>query len=122
MISIQYFVGLLTVMSPTKTKQAAEGLKTLTFSALNGSSSHLCRFEPIRLGSFVRLIESMMVLRPRQGNLRQVFRLFSLMRGFAEYKTNNLKTSLRFPCRGINTIIEYFSHASSFFFISKKTV
>ena len=28
-----------------------------------------------------RLIESMMVLRPRQGNLRLVFRLFSLMRG-----------------------------------------
>ena len=30
----------------------------------------------------VSLIESMMVLRPRQGNLRQVFRLFSLVRGF----------------------------------------
>ena len=27
------------------------------------------------------LIESMMELRPRQGNLRLVFRLFSLMRG-----------------------------------------
>ena len=40
----------------------------------------------------------MMVLRPGQGNLRQVFRLFSL----------------RFPCRGLNTIIDYFSHTSSF--------
>ena len=29
----------------------------------------------------MRLIESMMELRPRQGNLRLVFRLFSLMRG-----------------------------------------
>ena len=28
-----------------------------------------------------RIIESMMELRPRQGNLRLVFRLFSLMRG-----------------------------------------
>ena len=28
-----------------------------------------------------RLIESLMVLRPRQGNLRLVFRLFSFMRG-----------------------------------------
>ena len=55
-----------------------------------------------------------MVLRPRQGNLRQVFRLFSLMRGFAEHEMNNLKTSLRFPCRGLNTIIDYFCHTSSF--------
>ena len=31
------------------------------------------------------LIESMMVLRPKQGNLRQVFRLFSLVRGFASH-------------------------------------
>ena len=29
------------------------------------------------------LIDSMMGLKPRQGNLRLVFRLFSLMRGFA---------------------------------------
>ena len=43
-----------------------------------------------------RLIESMMVL--RQGNLRQFFRLFSLMRGSAKLETNNLKTSRRFPC------------------------
>ena len=37
------------------------------------------------------LIEYMIVL--RQGNLRQVFRLLSLMRGqgFAEHETNNLK-------------------------------
>ena len=50
------------------------------------------------------IIESLMMLKPRQGNLRQVFRLFSLMRGSAEHETNNLKTSLRFPCRGLNTI------------------
>ena len=33
------------------------------------------------------LLESMMGLRPRQGNLRLVFRLFSLMRGLPEHKT-----------------------------------
>ena len=60
------------------------------------------------------LINSIMVLRPRQGNLRQVFRLFILMRGFAEDETNNLKTSLIFPGRGLNTIIDHFSHTSSF--------
>ena len=32
----------------------------------------------IKVSNTVSLIESMMVLRPRQGNLRQVFRLFSL--------------------------------------------
>ena len=31
------------------------------------------------------LIESMVVLRPRQGNLKQVCRLFSLVRGFASH-------------------------------------
>ena len=62
----------------------------------------------------LRLIESMMVLRPRQGNLRYAFRLSSLMRGFAEHEMNNLKTSLRFPCLGLSYIIDYFSHTSSF--------
>ena len=38
---------------------------------------NLCKYERLVL----RLIESMMELRPRQGNLRLVFRLFSLMRG-----------------------------------------
>ena len=56
----------------------------------------------------------MMVFRSSQGNLRQVFRLFGLMRGFAEHETNNQKTSLRNPCKGLNTIIDYFSHTSSF--------
>ena len=36
---------------------------------------------PAKLAVVIRLIESMMGLRPRQGNLRLVFRLFSLMRG-----------------------------------------
>lgn len=57
---------------------------------------------------WVRIIESMMVLRQRQGNLRHVFGLFSHMRGFAEHTTNNLKTSLRCLCRGHNTVIGYF--------------
>ena len=49
----------------------------------------------------------MVGLRPLQGNLRLVFRLFSLMRGKASFqiiyriRLNNLKTSLRFPCLGL---------------------
>ena len=35
--------------------------------------------------------------------------IFGIMRGFAKHETNNLKTSLRFPFRGLNTIIDYFS-------------
>ena len=56
------------------------------------------------------LIESMMVLRLRQGNLRLVFRLFSLMRGLPSIRLNNLEMSRRFPCRGLNPIIDYFSY------------
>ena len=58
----------------------------------------------------VRIIESMMGFRPRQGNLRLVFRLFSLMRGLLSIRLNNLQTSLRFPCRDLNLMIGYFSH------------
>ena len=39
------------------------------------------------------------------------FQIIRLMRG---YETNNLKTSLRFPCQGLNTIIFFFSHTSCF--------
>ena len=55
-----------------------------------------------------------MVLRleARQGNLRIVFRLCSLLRGFTEHEMNNLNMSLRFPCCGLNTIVDYFSHTS----------
>ena len=35
----------------------------------------------VRIQFISRIIESMMGLRPRQGNLRLVFRLFSLIRG-----------------------------------------
>ena len=38
-----------------------------------------------RLCSDKRIIESMTRLRPGQGNLRLVFRLFSLMRGLPQY-------------------------------------
>ena len=48
----------------------------------------------------------MMGLRPLQGNLRLVFRLFSLMLSKPRIRLNNLKTSLRFPCRGLNPIID----------------
>ena len=58
----------------------------------------------------LRLIESMMVFMPRQGNLRLVFRLFSLMQGLPSIRLNNLETSLIFPCRGLNPINDYFSH------------
>ena len=53
----------------------------------------------------------MIRLRPRQGNLRLVSRLFSLMRGKPCIRLNNLKTSLRFPCRGLNPIIDSISLA-----------
>ena len=43
----------------------------------------------VTMGVRCRLLKSIMGLRPRQGNLRLVFRLFHLMQG--------LKTSLRFP-------------------------
>ena len=36
------------------------------------------------LVQWLRILESMMGLRPRQGNLRLVFRFFSLMRGLSE--------------------------------------
>ena len=39
----------------------------------------------IHQSNTVSLIESMIVLRPRHRNLRQVFRLFSLVRGFASH-------------------------------------
>ena len=48
-----------------------------------------------------------MGLRSRQGNLRLVFRLFNtLMQGLPSIRLNNLKTSLRFPCLGLNPIID----------------
>ena len=61
-------------------------------------------------GSTQKIIESMMVtvLRPRQGNPFQVFALFTLMRGNASHETNNQKTSSRYPCRGLNTILDVF--------------
>ena len=49
---------------------------------------------------------SMMVLMPRQGNLRLVFRLFVLYSAKPRIRLNNLKTCLRFPCLGLNTIID----------------
>ena len=44
-------------------------------------------------------------MRPRQGNLRLVFRLF---KSYARprIRLNNLKTSLRFPCLGFNPNID----------------
>ena len=46
----------------------------------------------------------MMGLRPRQGNLRLVFRLF---KSYA--RQASLKTSMRFPCLGLNPIIDSIS-------------
>ena len=42
------------------------------------------------------------------------FKIIHHKRGSAEHETNNLKTSLRFPCRGLNTTIDYFSLTSCF--------
>ena len=47
----------------------------------------------------------MMGLRPLQGNLRLVFRLFKSY----DLRLNNLKTSLKFPCVGLNPIIDSIS-------------
>ena len=52
----------------------------------------------------------MTVLRPRQGNLMLVFRLFkSHARQSLTWDLNNLKTCLRFPCLSLNTIIDSIS-------------
>ena len=66
--------------------------------AQNTRGHYVILFTCCKNAIHLRLIESTMGLRPRQGNLRLVFRLLSLMRG------------LRFPCRGLNPIIDYFSH------------
>ena len=46
----------------------------------------------------------MMVLRPRQGNVKLVFRLFVSYSAKPRMRLNNLKTCLRFPCLGLNII------------------
>ena len=43
---------------------------------------------------------------PRQGNLRLLFRLFKSVARQVRIRLNNLKTSLTFPCRGLNPIID----------------
>ena len=48
----------------------------------------------------------MMGLRPRQGNFRLVSDYLSLMHGKPRIRQNNLKTSLRYPCLGLNPIID----------------
>ena len=79
------------------------------------------KFTVLMLVRNLRLIESIMVLRPRQGNLRQVFWLLkSHARLCQAWDLNNLKMSLRFPCRGLNTIIDYFSHTFSFPFLQQE--
>ena len=45
-----------------------------------------------------------MVLRPQQGNLKLVFRLFISCSAKPRKRLNNLKTCLRFPYLGLNTI------------------
>ena len=67
------------------------------------------------------LIEYMMGLRPRQGNLRLVFRLFSQCEACRAKDLNNLKTSLGLPCRGHNPNIDYFSH-QLYIYITKMSI
>ena len=45
----------------------------------------------------------MMDLRSKQGNFRLNFRLF---KSYARIRLNNLEISLRFPCLGLNSIID----------------
>ena len=47
-----------------------------------------------------------MGLRPRHGHLKLVFKLFKFYAGKPHLRLNNLKTSLRFPCLGLNPIID----------------
>ena len=51
-------------------------------------------------------------LRPRQENLRLVFSLFKSMLGKPRIRLNNLKTIMRFPCLGLNSIIDSISHTN----------
>ena len=51
----------------------------------------------------------MMVLRPRQENLRLVFRLFVSCSAKPRMRLYDLKTYLRFPCPGLNTFIDSIS-------------
>ena len=69
--------------------------------------SALIAYDPFSRGKNNRIFDGW---RPRQGNLRLVFRLFSLMRGLPSVRLNNLETSLRFPGRGLDSIVDYFSH------------
>ena len=48
----------------------------------------------------------MMGLRPRQGNPKLISDYLSLMLGKPRIRLNNLKTSQRFPCLGLNPIID----------------
>ena len=64
------FLGVNNSLKSKRKKKKKKKKKTLI-------PKNLCKNERLVL----RLIESMMELRPRQGNLRLVFRLFSLMRG-----------------------------------------
>ena len=47
-----------------------------------------------------------MVLRPQEGNLRLVSRLFVSCLAQPRMRLNNLKTCMRFLCLGLNTIID----------------
>ena len=60
----------------------------------------------------VRLIDSMMVLRLRQDISQTSFQVFQV--------SSSLKTSLRFPCQGLNSTNDYFSHTLSFPFLSAR--
>ena len=56
----------------------------------------------------------MMGLRPRQENLRLFSDYLSLMLGKSRITLNNLKTSLRFPCLGLNPIVDCISVTSPY--------
>ena len=63
-----------------------------------------------------KTIEFTMGLWPRRRNFTQVFRLFGLIsrEAMPSMSINDLKMSLRFPCHGLNTIIDYVFHTPSY--------
>ena len=71
-MSVKYIYANFTLLS-----KRIDGVFTKLLKAGKQSNLHCVHKE----NGDERLIESMMGLRPRQGNLRLVFRLFSLMRG-----------------------------------------
>ena len=74
-------------------------LVDLTYQ-LNSSFSHTSFFEVNRIYDGVEA---------ETRKSQACFQINESYERLAEHKTNNLKTSLRFPCQGLNIVTDYFS-------------